>query len=255
MAYNDLQTTLYNQEYFSGSQVGFYFGDVFIDEITSMQIAVRQRKMPIYGYNSQYFDRVVRGTVLVEGSFTINFKESGYLYTVLKHIKNRGSRYYDPRVNLDEAVPGQVRRAEDSEFSFVERRNIEAVINQKTESGRELTNEELNSYYQDMAGYATSADREAVRLGQTSNSEKLFQEFENKVWGQSSLSSRARRPDDMKFDNINIYVTYGDIAGRGGINSTARRVEQVSLTGHSQVIGIDGSPIQEQYTFFARDWV
>src|SRR3990167_10850494 len=78
---------IYDLDYYSGSQCSLYIGDVYIDEAVGMSFTVSQNKQPIYGYASQLFDAVSYGNVIVQGSFAVNFKESGYLWLVLHRYK------------------------------------------------------------------------------------------------------------------------------------------------------------------------
>ena len=89
------QQTEYQQfpeEFFSGADVVVYFGDVWLADITSLQFALMENVRPIYGYASYTWDAVKRGTRLIQGRFSIAFKEAGYLYRVLDHIGQLGGR-------------------------------------------------------------------------------------------------------------------------------------------------------------------
>jgi len=98
MAFNQSNpfSVFYESPYFSGSQAGVYIGDVYIDEITSIRYRGTQQKIPIYGYASQLFDRVAPGPFIVEGEFTINFKESAYLWAVLERYEEVINNPQDP---------------------------------------------------------------------------------------------------------------------------------------------------------------
>ena len=67
------------QEYFSGADVSIYLGDQFLDEVNSIQFTMIQNVRPIYGHSSYTWDDIAVGQRLVQGSFTINFKEPFYL--------------------------------------------------------------------------------------------------------------------------------------------------------------------------------
>ena len=74
------------EDYFSGADVTLYFGDIFVDDITGLEFALQERVLPVYGYNSYTYDSVARGQRLVQGSFTIAFREAGYIYRILEHL-------------------------------------------------------------------------------------------------------------------------------------------------------------------------
>src|SRR5678809_314400 len=80
-------SSIYDLDYFSSQQAALYIGDVFVDEVIALSYSVQQSKTPIYGYASQLFDAVSHGTVIVQGQFSVNFKESGYLWLILHRYK------------------------------------------------------------------------------------------------------------------------------------------------------------------------
>ena len=52
--------------------------------------------------------------------------------------------------------------------------------------------------------------------------------------------------------DIDIFVTYGDWSNPGA-HKTVRRIRGVRFTSMGQEINLNGSPIQESYTFLARN--
>ena len=69
----------YPYDYFAGTDCKIFFGDIWVDDIITIQYNVSQGKSPIYGYASQNFDAIARGQVIVEGNLSVAFKEVGYL--------------------------------------------------------------------------------------------------------------------------------------------------------------------------------
>jgi secreted protein with Ig-like and vWFA domain len=59
----------------------------------------------------------------------------------------------------------------------------------------------------------------------------------------------------LRDNGFNILVTYGPYNEKEGVKvaGSALSIVGIQLTGVHQVIGGDGSPIQEQYDFIARD--
>lgn len=97
----DTQSSRYNyrtykSDYFCGTQAKIYFGDIWVDDIITIQYSTNQNKTPIYGYASEHYDAVAPGTVLVEGQMTIAFKEVGYL-NVIHSLLN------EQRINVERA--------------------------------------------------------------------------------------------------------------------------------------------------------
>jgi hypothetical protein len=248
---------IYNIEYFSGSQVAIYIGDVMVDEVTSMQFSVRQNKQPLYGYADTLFRTVSKGQVLVQGSFTINFKEAGYLWLILnEYNKKRG-------------LPDKLKPITSSQD--IERKNIERFVDGETDTYADrnqllsnlaaqaaLTGFASNQRLVGTAGFDSSfvgpPGPGDTGLGAAENS---FERFENLLWSsdQSVLDESARRADDPSLNDFDIYVAFGDFAGNDRHNHTIQKLSSVHILGTSKVIQVDGMPIQEQYDFIARNQV
>lgn len=281
MPTNNVRQGIYNIEYFSGAQAAIYIGDVWVDEITSISFQVSQSRRPIYGYASQLFDDVAEGVVLVQGQFTINFKEAGYLWLVLnrhKELQGLPDAIYQNTKNTNR------RGFLDSPFSArtsdkhqINRQNIEQIINGEIstfERNRILTNlaaSEGNKTVQEsnrraerrrisasLGGYASESRRAALQKDKgVGSAEGVFETFENAVWAStgSDLDMEHRRCDDPYLNPFDIYLTFGDFAGTDYDNHTIQRLRDVYIVGASKQVVIDGQPIQEAYTFIARNLV
>jgi hypothetical protein len=253
-------TQIYDLEYFNGSQVFLYIGDVWVDEITSLQYQTSQGKTPLYGYASQLCDDITKGHVLVQGSFTINFKEQGYLWAVLR-------RYFEvSEISAGiqiKGVPAEKKQKRRDAALFkrnetlgnrplvgsngiqISRASVERLVQ------GEATRGERYNFYSDLAGYAT--------FQTDSPKDKIFEDivevFEDQVWNKDisnqGLNSQLRRADDNRFDNFDMYVVFGNYANPKA-NHTVQKIIGVHLTSQGKMINIDGMPIQEQYSFLAR---
>lgn len=73
-----------NKRYYSSVDAEIYFGDIYIDEVTSIEWAVQQQAMPIFGYNSYCFDDMAIGSRMVSGQFSVNFTQAGFLINLQK---------------------------------------------------------------------------------------------------------------------------------------------------------------------------
>jgi hypothetical protein len=267
---SSLSTKVYDLEYFSGAQMNMYIGDVLIDEVTSLQVQVQQRKLPVYGYASQLFDKVAKGVVMVEGTFTINFKEAGYLYAVLERYKTltngASGPVLSPFISASSFAQGNRTGGAklDGSKGLLRRQNIEQVQRSVEQvlsgqiNGRDIRPEELIDYYRSLSGFNNdAAPRNGSVAGALNTAEDTFETFEDKVWGTSSLSAdnEGRRGDSNKFDDFTIYVTFGDYNRNDKVNHTVKRIDNVHLIGQTQTIMINGEPIGEQYSFLARNYV
>lgn len=250
---------VYDREYFSGTQAALYIGDVFVDEVTAYEFEVNQTKTPIYGYASQLFDDVSKGPAIVQGQFSINFKESGYLFLILneyRKLKAAVDRAANKYQGVKEVRPGEFvttvkepRRLPDP-FRIEEaknkvlRKNIEEILN------GDLNKEDRFEFYSSLARFATSVDQTDKRF------EDLAEAFEDALWKEDDLQSInqnvALRPTDDVFNGFDMYFTYGDF-NNPEANHTVERIQGVHLTKRMKNVNVSGEPIQEWYQFFARN--
>ena len=245
----DIHTKIYDLEYFSGSQMFLYIGDVWVDEVTSLSYQTIQRKGPIYGYASQLWDDVAAGPVIVQGNFTINFKEQGYLWAVLRRFKTMFSEEVGFTTQGDKKLLEARRRDpgiyKDQEMSSISRASIERI------SYGDATKGDRFKFYHDLAGYSTfkhgsPKDRTFENIAET---------FEDQIWDRklenSDLNAQIRRTDDNMFDGFDMYVVFGNYSDNRA-NHTVQKIIDVRLMSQGKQIVIDGSPVQESYMFIAR---
>lgn len=81
-----IQTQVFPTRYFTGADCTIYFGDLFVDEVAELEFTMQERVLPLMGYASHTHLRVARGVRQIQGSFMLNFRSSGYLYSILDHI-------------------------------------------------------------------------------------------------------------------------------------------------------------------------
>jgi len=244
---NPFQESLsFSKEYFSGARVQIYFGDTFIEEATSLQYTLTETVVPIYGFASYTWDRVARGTRVVQGSFTINFTEAGYLQTVLDRLSNK--------MNSAKGISTGIKE-EDIGTKYNIRGNLEG-----------MTLEQLLS--------AEKKDFDA-----------LMTAYEDSIWGGANLQEDFRNrshdtyfyPQNLEMKNtsyykemrqagFNIMVDFGKNMDLGRIQcfsglgdkemndiKTRQSIMNVQLTSVGKMIAPDGQAVQEQYSFIAKD--
>lgn len=125
-----------NRNYFSGSQASLFIGDVWVDDIFGLSYNVQQGKTPKYGYGSQHFDFVAKGTMLVSGTFMVNFREPNYLWLILERYKTfnqtKEERLIDEekaRKKTDsETYPGDRRQRFDIFFNSIDPKSAQATL-------------------------------------------------------------------------------------------------------------------------------
>lgn len=259
MKHNEVVTEVYDQEYFSGSQMFLYIGDVWLDEVVSLSYSRQQSKSPIFGYASQLFDDVAAGQVIVQGNFTINYKEQGYLWAVLRRYHNQTASDVNVSTSHDSRLLGvrKGRRRTQPEITN-DRGNIVASngtsINRQTierVTQGELTRGDRFKFYQHLAGYST--------FKTDSPRDKAFEDiaeaFEDQIWEPNQqnfdLNNQIRRIDDNAFDNFDIYVVFGNYSNPRA-NHTVQKIIGVHLLSETKTIKIDGEPVKESYSFIAR---
>jgi hypothetical protein len=260
LANTQVYTQVFDSEYYSGAQVSIYIGDVWVDEVTSLSYVCQQNKTPLYGYASQLWDDCAAGQVLVQGSFSINFKEQGYLWAVLRRYHNisganvgfstarADKRLLNVRSGTRRDQPELVNKAGirvGSNGTSINRQTIERVTQGETARGERF------DFYHHLAGYSTfktSSPRDSAY-------EDIIEAFEDQVWqpkiANTDLNTQLRRTDDNRFDGFDIYVVFGNYANPRA-NHTVSKIIDVRLLGQSKQFGIDGVPIQETYNFIAR---
>ena len=213
-------------DYYSGSQISVWFGNIFIDDIASIQWQRQQNKKPIYGYASQEFDAVANGTVIIQGSFIINFRQSGFLSMVMQEITD---------------LYNGLTRVENFE-------SVKQIIDMHLRSGT--------------FGPQTADEIEA--LGNDPDFVKLAASYENIVWNDEDTGpgGPTTAPDVQQAITIptgfDILVNYGSTAGNEHsrytdyLQSASKTLLGVHLVGESQVIQVGGQSVMEQYDFIAR---
>jgi hypothetical protein len=253
-------THIFDLDYFSGSQCFLYVGDVWVDEVTSLSYQVEQSKTPIYGYASQMWDDVAAGHLIVQGQFTINFKEAGYLWAILRRYKqisglNTGMPFTkdDDRLlavgeGSTHTMPDLMNKKGDrvgSNGTRFSRATIERICN------GEITRQERFDFYHNLVGYATMNSKRP----RDKAFEDIVEAFEDQVWNPHGsnldLINQLRRPDDNRFDGFDMYVVFGNYS-MPGANHTVQKIIDVRLLSQGKQIVADGQPIQEYYSFIAR---
>lgn len=219
--------------YFSGCDVDIYFRDLYIDEITAIEFQVQENVQPLYGYASYTVDTWARGNRMVTGTFRINFRTPYYIHYIINEIEYREGQDAPFDIQGHEYTP--------------ESKSADEVINQ--------------------ARGISSQDR----------FKQLSRQYQNSIWGETMDSPFKELMENRELDSFfypqnrrpivhekgfDIIIKYGDVpksseetmipTGQKS-NTTMRSINGVQITGASQVIDGEGRPIEEEYTFLAKD--
>lgn len=218
-------------DYYSGSQITVWFGDILVDDISAIQWSRSQNKKPIYGYASQQFDSVAKGTVIIQGSFVTNFRQSGYLSMVMDRIKSIYGNNANPQFWPE----------------------IKRVIGQHLKNGT----------------FGPVTAQEIQDLGNSSDFLTLCKAYEDTIWG-GGIPGDDGQPQTVRYgpadvqqhndlpDGFTVLITYGNTYGNEArtlndyMQSTTKSLVGVHLVGESQSIQVGGQPVLEQYDFIAR---
>lgn len=241
--YPTLQSTTefkrFNDDYFSGADVRLYFGDTWVDEVTSLQFTMQENVQPIYGYASYTWDKVARGTRLIQGSFSINFKENFYLHSVLNSLQSR--------LKAKESDGSAIF----SEETFKKGVTVEHLVEQSHSRSFGAVADELEKSFWGKSGTSSIQNTTNRRPRDTYFYPEHLDGKDDS--GANIYASTSQR--HLRDNGFNILVTYGPYNEKDGIKVAGSAVSLmgVQLTSVSQVIGGDGSPIQEVYEFIAKD--
>jgi hypothetical protein len=223
-------------DFYSGSQITIWFGNILIDDINSIQWVRNQSKLPIYGYASQLFDAVAKGTVIIQGNFTINFRQRGYVPAIIEKIgwlyKVLAPTDAEEKIKFDQKMWPVVR----DQISLHLKNNT----------------------------FGPSTIQEIQDMGNNPNFYDLAKIYEDVIWGDYGTAELIQDNADVKQHKeipggFNILISYGNASHteaktlRDHMQSTTKSLVGVHLMGESQMIQVGGQPVQEQYSFIARN--
>lgn len=277
--------TVYEYDWFSGSQINIMLGDVVIDSAVGISFNVQQTKTPVYGYASQYYKFVANGHVLVQGNLTIAFKETGYLmYPIQRLLQNqaitRNLGYSDEARNKYSTSPkysmknGEMQRTYNADSQSltesanaghrkrVMQANVEQMFEWQERGGDPRLQRRYNKFWRQLGRlpddkFEEWADtfEDAIWYG-SDNSNPVVRDkfFTNNIPDGASVADedilRHRRLD--QYPEMDIIISYGDQSVHSA-NHTVKKILDVNFTGQSQTIEISGQPVYEQYSFIARN--
>lgn len=269
----------YPYDYFAGTDCKIFFGDIWVDDIVTIQYNVTQSKTPIYGYASQNFDAVARGQVLVEGTLAISFKETGYLNLIQAQldaqkrqsqtgIQSKIQKLSDDKIK--KYIPGINSINENGakiDFTYSATGTPEIIK-------QEQTIEQILANKKGKPNSSSSAMDKTFKINKKGSRD--FEDFaeilEDSIWGDSNgkfleLEDKLKRVDEFDYnhnggittakntsyaDVLNIMLTFGDINDYRA-EHTITVLNDVHFISTSMMVSPDGNPIAEVYNFIARD--
>lgn len=225
---NRVEYQIFGSEYFSNADVKLYFGDIWVDEITSIAFQLQEEVLPIYGYNSYTFDTVARGKRILQGSFSINFTSVGYLHEI---VENAHAIFYaletgekegiiQPEYYQDHSLTDILKKLGKKSFDQIAEEYEKAIWGEEASSNVQLNYSDRPYFKQDSLGFDIR-----IQYGAVSESVGYVQD-------------RFYQSPSVEKPNMTVDVING-----------------VQLSGMSKQISTadQGAPILEYYTFLARD--
>jgi len=277
----------YPYDYFSGSNAKIFFGDVWVDDIINIQYNITQSKTPIYGYASQNYDAVALGTIIVQGSLAIAFKETGYLNVIQYLLEAQAQNYnkaiqYTTALNVAEAnaklgkyIPG---------FSEGDPREMTGVVYGANGAPQIIRQQETieNILMSKKDNLVSQGLSKTIGLGNSSvgrDFEDFAEVLEDTIWGDSNgkpigLGGVLRRADEFDYiyssnsnetpvgvkvprgndysKALNILLTFGDLNDFRA-EHTLISLNDIHFQSQGLICSANGEPLAEMYNFFARD--
>ena len=233
MASNFKDVKQYDQDFFSGSQAQLFFGDVLIDDAVRIQWNYTKKSRLIFGCNSKHFDSIVVGQRIVEGLFSVNFKERAYVPIIL---------------------------------DYIQKNKVAPVLTTGTGYTNNLSKNniglDIERHLQYSQGSLKGEEYLLSKLHWTNDNdfEKQAEALEDRLWKSNTGSGNEALDTLDQLDTplfpipFDIYILYGDYSKKVGndVNHTAIKLETCVLIGESQIIEVGGQPIIETYNFIAR---
>lgn len=226
------------REYFSGANVKVYFGDVWLDQLVNISFSMQEQVAPIYGFNSYTFDRISRGSRMVQGQFTINFTENGYMQSILKRAGDSM-----------QSVTRQIASEEPNNYmqDIDEYKTIKDLL---TINSKETYMEQVNALKASLWGVDTGTD-----------SAPPYKENDTYFYTTPNAGK-----NELRVHGFNILIDYSpdanmkdfqdcldDIKQNKSSFQTYRTIIGVHIGSESQSVVNNGQAIQQTYQFVAKD--
>jgi hypothetical protein len=198
-----------------------------------------------YSYYSGSQIALYIGEVLIDEAVFISYD----LRQPKRPIYGYASQYFDAIANGIVLIHGQIG------INYIDNKYLPVIIYDTLSKQNQNPNEsnipmEVTSSLDymtklaDLQGYATLNQMQNSAFRTAINKQK------EKYWRNDTVANNAvPRPD--QFGPIDIVISFG-LPGNNNYNSTAKKLEAVYFTHESQTIEINGQPLIESYSFFAR---
>lgn len=206
--------------YFTATLARIYIGNLFVDEVHSVQFVLQQNRSPVYGYASRFADAYSTGRSLVQGQIIVNYVHPGYLRTILQE--------YHRLFLARNSVP--------DEASYIL-------------SARSDRRQLLSSGISESDPAVQRLDRRIQELLLSARPEDVARVRDQEQRQLAEFRDVADFGDQVVYQDI-VFDLQAEVGQ--GVNKMVRRLEKCVLGTNDMVFAQDGQPLQESYSFVAR---
>ncbi len=254
----------FNSAYWSGLDVQVYAGNLLLSDAIQVNYVITEQVRPYYGYASYIPDRLYHGTRIIQGEISMNFKKDGYLFSMIKMLREQDKS----NIWLPSSPSSQVQANSMSEIrppapfnnnawgpQVSDKLKLEGldpkvakdlVMRKKQAASESILNE--NRFRPDVGSrrgmFETKVEGFDLNIifGANLNSGMTLRYMEDDTW--------QNERDPHTYDGA-VIQDEGNLAGI--VPGTGIKLIGVSIMGIARSVNDDGRPIIETYTFQARD--
>jgi hypothetical protein len=254
----------FGSSYFSGLDVSVYFGDIFVDEVVQISFGETENVKPIFGYASYVFDCVAHGARIVQGTFAINFKDAGYIPTMLGFLSDpKTTRESLNGVTVSQlANTARLAKTATTQEASIDAAQANQLFTDSLKQARDWPTQLAISRdlsLEDIVNNAGSNDPDRYR--------RVMENLKKEHWGEYKTAARETEADTSltrpKYQlrtgpmspGFDIIIKYGQpedyYDSRPGWG-TIECIKDCHITGFQKAIDDSGRNVIEVYNFLAR---
>ena len=237
-----MQTKVIDSGYWNGMNCKVYASNVLIEETIQINYMVMEQIRPFYGYASYTANRICHGTRSVNGELTVNFKQDGYLFALLDYLTEQSAG--------DLAIPKPAKL-----------QNTTLPVSPDIFSGNQPINVSKLSNPNTAKQFVIARKANQTQAKQPANvielnvTQGLFQTKDQGfnidiLFGAEMNAAQILRLSSAGYRTMSAPSYKGlDMPSKG----TGIRLVGVEIQSIGRAIGDDGRPINETYSFMAKD--
>lgn len=230
--------------YYSAPQANIYINGILVDECYDIQYSYRESKEPIYGYLSKFYDAIVDGTVIITGSFTINYKHDQYLTQVLKKAtgestfqKSDGTAYKNNKRNSYKDLEKFNADYKNALLRYSEALKKKKELAEKLDTADKNKNSASETYNADMIIWNGKLDALNLELG---NKESLLNlEYEKEIPDQLILDTLYSEMENIQSQIDQLVISKPE-------NSNINELEKIRATAQTEFNSMSPAKIIEE---------